>query len=161
MDLEDRSRRSNVVVFGISEDPAESEADLRRKVITDTFEKKLNVKCDSVARIHRLGKGATNRPVILYFQDYNEKTSVMKNVKKLKGTKIFIQNDYSQQTLQKRKLLWESAKADKSQGKTAFLIHDKLCVGDDLFIWNEAKNERQKYTVKPLRSPLTIWLAML
>lgn len=77
----------------------------------------------------------------------------MKNVKKLKGTNIFIQNDYSQQTLQKRKLLWESAKADKSQGKTAFLIHDKLCVGDDLFIWNEAKNERQKIRRNTTRKP--------
>lgn len=149
-DLEDRSRRSNLVVFGVSEPPNETESDLKRKVITEIFSDKLGVICESVGEIHRLGKHIGNRPVILFFQNFTEKMKVLKNASKLKGTKIFIQNDYSQHTLQKRKLLWESAKTDKFQGKKVGLFHDKLKVDDDYYIWNETTNERQK--LPPLKS---------
>lgn len=143
-DLEDRSRRSNLVVFGVPEPPNETESDLKTKVITEIFLNKLGVICESVGRIHRLGKHIGNRPVILFFQNFNEKTNVLKNASKLKGTKIFVQNDYSQHTLQKRKLLWESAKSDKLEGKKVGLFHDKLKIDNDCYIWNEATNQRQK-----------------
>lgn len=99
---------------------------LRSKAITEVFDRKLGVPCSSVARIHRLGRKVGKRPVILYFQDFNEKSSVLSNSKKLKGTGILVQNDYSQSTLTKRKKLWESARADKAAGKNVFLIKDKL-----------------------------------
>lgn len=82
-DFEDRSRRSNLVVFGISESPKETEAELKQKVIDATFKDKLGVTCKSVGRIHRIGKPGTKRPVILFFQDFNEKSDVLKNAKKL------------------------------------------------------------------------------
>lgn len=144
VDLEDRSRRSNLVVFGITEDRNETEDDLKRKVIRETFQQKLGVKCESVGRIHRLGKGPVKRPVILFFQDFNEKVAVLKNAKKLKGSKIYIQNDYSAHTLKKRKMLWESAKSEKAAGKKVYLVHDKLHVDGDTFIWNANSNQRQK-----------------
>lgn len=132
-DLEDRGRRSNLIVFGIPEKPDETESDLKRQVISEVFNSKLGVKCTSVARIHRLGRSGSNRPIILFLQDFTKKQAVLKRASKLKGTNIFVQNDYSKQTLAKRKLLWESAKAEKAQGKRAFLVHDKLRVDDDLF----------------------------
>ncbi|CAN7992876.1 unnamed protein product, partial [Ixodes hexagonus] len=141
-DLEDRSRRSNLVIFGVAESPNEDEEQLRSKVISDIFADKLGVPCTSIARIHRLGRNGTKRPVIMYFQDFIEKQTVLKNAKKLKGSKVFIQNDYSQSTLHKRKMLWESAKLDKTNGKRVFLVHDKLRINDDFYIWDEDANKR-------------------
>lgn len=43
--LEDRSRRSNLVIFGIAESPNENEEQLRAKVISDMFADKLGVPC--------------------------------------------------------------------------------------------------------------------
>lgn len=149
VDLEDRSRRSNLIVYGIPEAADENESILKEKVVNGVFEKKLKVSCKSVGRIHRLGRGGGNRPTILYLQDFNEKQLILKNAKKLKGTNIFISNDYSQRTLRRRKLLWESAKTDKNNGKNVYLIHDKLHIDDDTFVWNEDKNERVK--VSPTR----------
>lgn len=127
VDLEDRSRRSNLVVFGVEEDSEENDESLRRKVIDGIFERKLKQKCSSVARIHRIGRpGATKRPVIVYFQDFLEKETILRRAKNLKGTDIFVQNDFSRATLRKRKLLWKTAKDDKANGKEAYLIHDKL-----------------------------------
>lgn len=143
VDLEDRSRRSNLVVFGIPEEPNESEAVLRNKVITEVFERKLEVKCVSIGRIHRLGKPSEMRPIILYFQDFTEKEAVLSNAKKLKGTSISVQNDYCAETLRKRKLLWDSAKQDKDTGKKVWLVHDKISIDKQLYYWDNTSNSRK------------------
>lgn len=143
-DLEDCSRRSNLVIFGIPEDPSEKHSDLKQKVLNDLFSVKLEVSCLSVGRIHRLGRNGNPRPVIVYFQDYNEKQTLFKNARKLKGTKISIQNDYSRETLRKRELLWASAKDDRQQGKNVTVINDKLRVNRELVIWDENLRTRVK-----------------
>ncbi|XP_072142792.1 uncharacterized protein [Dermacentor andersoni] len=142
VELEDRSRRSNLVVFGIDDRTNETEADLRQKVIKDVFEDRLGVKCLSIARIHRLGKHPGKRPVILFFQNYMEKQEVLRNCKKLKGTQISVQNDFSVETLRKRKLLWQSAKADKEQGKKVALVNDKLRIDSQFYAWDDVSNTR-------------------
>lgn len=145
VDLEDRSRRSNLIVFGLPEDPKETDAILKQKVLTELFNNKLGVPCSSVGRIHRLGKPRGNiRPVIIFFQNYNEKQEVLQNAHKLKGTKLSIQNDYSKPTLQKRKLLWDSAKNEKLNGKKVTLINDKISIDNELYIWDDTANTRVK-----------------
>lgn len=105
-----------------------------------------------MGRIHRLGKPGKSRPVIIYFQDYNEKQNILKNAYKLKGTKVSIQNDYSPDTLKKRKLLWNSAKLEKQQGKKVILLHDKLSVDGELFTWDEIRNTRIKTRTQQRRA---------
>lgn len=148
VDFEDRSRRSNLIVYGIQEQSEEDEQILRDKVITDIFGRKLGQDCQSVARIHRRGKHQENRPVIVYFQDFTEKEAVLRNAKKLKGTNISISNDYSPSTRHKRRLLWQSGKQDKANGKTVTLIHDKLKVDGVLYVWDEARNDRHVLSPK-------------
>lgn len=141
-ELEDRSRCSNLVIYGISEVPNESSARLNDTVVTDIFAKKLDVSCTSVGRIHRLGRNGKNRPVILYLQDYSDKVAILRNAKTLKGTAIFIRNDYSQHTLKIRKLLWDSAKLNKAKGERVRLVNDKMWISDDVYTWDEALNVR-------------------
>lgn len=135
----------------MNEDPAETEPDLKRKVLTEIFDKKLHVPCRSVCRIHRIGKPGNQRPVIIFFQDFNEKEQVLMNANKLKGTEVSIQNDYSKETLRKRKLLWESAKNEKLQGKKVALVHDKLRVDKEKFVWDDITNSRIKLGASPNR----------
>lgn len=144
VDLEDRSRRSNLLIFGLQEEAGETETELKQKVVTDIFSEKLNVNCSSIGRIHRLGKPGKQRPVIIFFQNFNEKRDVLKNAYKLKGTSFSVQNDYSRETLRKRKLLWDSAKAEKKEGKKVALIDEKLRVDNDYFIWSDPTNSRVK-----------------
>lgn len=108
--------------------------------------------CSSVARIHRLGRSERNRPIILYFQNYREKQAVWKNVSKLKGSQISIDNDYSEDTRRKRKLLWESGKAEKAAGKKVFLVNDSLHVDNDIYNWNDTSNTR-KWLSKAKKDP--------
>lgn len=167
VNLEDYSRRSNLLVFGVPEAKSESENELKEKVIGNIFDKRLGVKVASVGRIHRLGKRIKKtgnsendsgrgeqktRPVILYFQDFNEKMAVFSNVKKLKGSKIYIQNDYSKETLRKRKLLWESARKDKDEGLDPKLYDDKLKINDETYVWDDLTGRRMKLILSPAQS---------
>lgn len=153
VDIEYRSRRSNLIVFGLIEKPNETEDVLRKEVVDELFCKKLNVSCSSIGRIHRLGRQAGNRPVIMYLQDFTEKQEILKNAKKLKGTEIYIQNDYSRCTLRRRKLLWDSGKIDKANGKKPYLVHDKLRIDDETFMWDDSKNMRVKVLTVPKPAP--------
>lgn len=147
-DLEDRSRRRNLVIFGYTEPEIEDSADLRKRVVDGLFKEKLGVTVTSVERLHRLGakRGDKPRPVILNFYDYNEKMLVLKNCPKLKGSPISIGQDYCRATLDVRSKLWNQAKEYKSQGRKVSLDYDKLRVDDDIYVWDAATD-----SIKPIR----------
>ncbi|CAN8026724.1 unnamed protein product [Ixodes persulcatus] len=146
--LEDRARRNNLIVFGIPETRSETDDELKTKVISDVFEQQLGVTGKTVVRIHRLGKKKEGkcRPVIMKLYDHNEKVQVFQNCKKLKGSKISVSNDYSQATLYKRRILWESASEERSRRLRVRLVNDEMQIGDETFIWNDAVGCREKVT---------------
>lgn len=143
VDLENRSRRSNLIIFGVPDEPNETEVKLRDKVVRDIFRDKLGINCTSVARIHRLGKASSGRPVITFMQNYSEKEALLKNARKLKGTGISLQNDYCADTLRRRRLLWSSAQDERERGKKVKLVHDKIRIDDALYFWDDAHNMRK------------------
>lgn len=59
------------------------------------------------------------------------KKKILKNAHKHKGSDVSIENDWSKETLRKGKLLWESAKSEKGEGKKVTLNYDKLHVDRD------------------------------
>ncbi|XP_042150731.1 uncharacterized protein LOC121838509 [Ixodes scapularis] len=143
-DFENRSRRNNLLVFGIPEVDKESEDDLKKKVIKELFEIKLGVQIASLERIHRVGykRNESCRPVIIKLFNYNEKLAVLKNCRKLKGTKISVSSDYARETREKRKKLWNSASENKANGDEVFLVHDKLKINNQTFEWDLKQDQR-------------------
>ncbi|CAN8025063.1 unnamed protein product, partial [Ixodes persulcatus] len=144
VDYEDRSRRNNLIVFGLPEQRGETRNDLEQKVIHETFSTKLGVTVSSVERIHRLGRlqEGKSRPVILRLFNYNEKQEVLNNCKKLKNTGLSVSNDYSQSTLSKRKKLWSSVQGDRQDDTRVRLVHDKLFVNGEVYTWDDEKDSR-------------------
>ncbi|XP_049516249.1 uncharacterized protein LOC125942146 [Dermacentor silvarum] len=144
IDYENRSRRNNLVVFGLTESANESAQVLNKRVVNDIFSKVLGIEITTVERIHRIGKVNPDRPrpVILKFYDYKEKNTVLKSCAKLKGTSIRISNDYAKETVLIRKKLWESAALDRDAGAKVVLVHDKLRINDQLYAWDDVRNKR-------------------
>ena len=54
---------------------------------------------------------------------FKEKRLVMNNANKLKGTNIFIDEDYSFETMEYRKNFWDEVKYLRSQGHIAYLSY--------------------------------------
>ncbi|KAM7302801.1 uncharacterized protein ISCGN_018309 [Ixodes scapularis] len=144
IDFENRSRRNNLIIYGLPEDDKGSEDDLKHKVIKELFDVKLGVQVMSLERIHRLGykRNESCRPVIMKLFNYNEKLSVLKNCKKLKGTTISVSSDYAKETREKRKKLWNSALTNRADGDDVFLVHDKLKINDQTYGWDPKQDQR-------------------
>nr|XP_037285720.1 protein unc-13 homolog C-like [Rhipicephalus microplus] len=141
-DLEDRSRRRNLVIFGFPEPGRENATELRKKIIEELIGDKLGVVVNSVERVHRVGKKRHDkvRPVLMNFFDYNEKLKVLKNCHKLKGTKISVNHDFCKATIAKRSKLWSHSNDFRAQGRKVSLDYDKLRVDDDIYEWDEQKD---------------------
>ena len=94
---------------------------------------KLNISTDELTneRAHRAGrKDPSGRPrtIVAKFQNYKVKEAVLKNKKGLKGTNIFVREDFSQRVLARRKELLPQMHEERRKGNIAFLRYDKLVV---------------------------------
>lgn len=78
----------------------------------------------------------------------NEKAAIFKHCSKLKGSNISISDDYSRDTISKRKSLWESARKCKQKGSKVKLVKDNLWIDSERFYWNEDKKTRPKVNTR-------------
>ena len=126
VDLEDRSRRCNLVFFNFKEAPNTKE-DCEKKV--DDLITSLNLLNGEDAwidRAHRLGKrkpenDSKPRPIIVKFAYYKQKEKIIQSGNKFKNCEINVCEDYSKQTLLVHKQLWKYGKQAKET-----LYHDNL-----------------------------------
>ena len=63
-------------------------------------------------------------------QSFKDKNIILKNVNKLKGSDLYINEDFSRETLELRKKLWEEVKQLCSEGKFAYLNYRSIITRD-------------------------------
>ena len=129
-DLEDRSRRNNLRIYGITEtndeiwEKCEEHAD-------QVFSQKLGLKNIRIERAHcakrkKGDKSKKPRPIVCNLLSFKDKKLILKNANKLKGTNLFIDEDYSFETMEYRKQLWDEVKYLRSQGNIAYLNYQSI-----------------------------------
>lgn len=94
--LEQYTRRDNLRIFGIEEDPDEDEDVLQAKVIEVAAEVGVKLEANDISIAHRLGRpDERGRPVIVRFCHRKKRNAVLGNKKELKKKqkKIFINED--------------------------------------------------------------------
>ena len=130
VDLEDRSRRCNLRIDGVTEKKGETWEQCEEE-IQNIFKEKLGLENINIERAQR-SKGKTNsnkpRTIVCKLLSYKQKKEVLKNAKKLKGSNIFINEDFCFETMQRRKELWEEVKRLRSEGQIAFLNYRSIVV---------------------------------
>ncbi|XP_077497108.1 uncharacterized protein LOC144107795 [Amblyomma americanum] len=137
-DLENRSRRSNVLFYGI-DDPEKSETWEESERLVNVFcKEKLGLTVESVSRAHRVGRFSSEkkRPIIAKFFNEREVDTVMSRGYKLKNTNLSISRDYSEAVREKRRKLLQFSKSIKKDGDKVRLVFNKLFVNDDLYMWS-------------------------
>ena len=128
--MEDRTRRNNLRIDGIPESNDESWDDTE-ELVKSMLKTNLNIENVTIGRAHRMTtrreRRGKPRTVIIKVLDFKDKTRILRNCKKLKGTNIFIYEDFSAETMEIRKVNWEEVKRlRKEEGKFAILIYDKI-----------------------------------
>ena len=102
--LEDYSRRDNMVISGIAENLGED----CREICASLFKNVFDMKNVEVVRAHRLGSNTVrNRKLIVRVKYFEDKQKIMKNRKilKEKNPGVYIDDDFSPETLRKRQNL--------------------------------------------------------
>jgi len=124
---EDRSRRNNVRFDGITEETGETWAQAEQKVLK-VLREKMDIEGAEIERAHRVGKVKNGKPrtIVAKFLRYKDKEMVLANWKGLKGTRIYVKEDFSADTLQLRSKLWTEVLNLRRQGKYAILKYDKI-----------------------------------
>ena len=132
-ELEDWSHRNNLRIDGIEESPDETWETCENK-IKDIIKEKLDIETDvELDRCHRIGKKRGSRPrtLICRFTKFKDKQCVLSNARKLRGTNIYIYENFSQDTMELRKYLWEQVLEYRRQRKFAYLNYRNIVVKDN------------------------------
>ena len=103
-DLEDRSRRDNLMIDGIAEVQNEM-WEQTEEILQNLFKEKLQLESISVERAHRVGNKEKNnkRTIVVKVASFKDKLKINSEAWKLKGTIISINEDYSKEMLEIKK----------------------------------------------------------
>lgn len=108
-DLENRSRRNNLIFYGLPDtNPKETYAQSEQIIINHCLKSFcLTVEPKEIERAHRLGRYTANRqrPIIVKLSSFKTKESILSNGPKLKGTKFSIGEDFTHPVRTARKEL--------------------------------------------------------
>ncbi|XP_047141104.2 uncharacterized protein MAL8P1.12 [Hydra vulgaris] len=124
IDLENRSRRNNLRIDGVKEKAGETWTECE-DTVKDIFKNQLKINSEVVVeRAHRVGKTKDSkipRTIVLKLLNYQDKNKILNAVKNLKGTGVFINEDFAKETIESRKKLWEEVKRLRGEGKYAII----------------------------------------
>lgn len=135
-ELEKELRKKNIIIYGIEEAKEEDVQCLKQKV--KEIITKLEVQCnenEDILDIRRIGKVDTNkiRPLLVETKNWNKKIEIMKATSKLKGTKIFLSDDYPKDIQNQRKILIQHMKEAKDQGHRVKLNYNTLIIDGRIY----------------------------
>lgn len=125
--LEDEKKKTNLIFFGVSE--AEKNNQLI-DYITKFIEKetKIPIQPYEINKAYRLGsKGINPRPILVSFTTTWKRNQILKN-KKNCSSGIHIKEDFSKETLERRRELIPKMLQERQKGKIAYIKKDKLIV---------------------------------
>ncbi|XP_050038876.1 uncharacterized protein [Dermacentor andersoni] len=147
-DLEDRSRRDNLIFRGIPDSPEswdQSEARVKSALLCVAD----NWPDNAIDRAHRIGPFVANkcRPIIVKFSNYKVKQKVLSARKKLKENSITMSEDFSPATRRIRSKLADFAKS-QSETEPYQLRYKTLVMNKKHYVYTaetDSVAERKKY----------------
>ncbi|XP_077558172.1 uncharacterized protein LOC144173781 [Haemaphysalis longicornis] len=143
-ELEDRSRRDNLIFHGIA-DSKESWEQTEIKLLTALTQVIDSFPTGSIERAHRLGTYSPGkcRPIIAKFSNYKVKEKTLSFRTELKTNNITVSEDFSLATRNARKKLLNFGKSWPGSPKFQ-LRHNKLFVNKKCFIYDATTDSVQQ-----------------
>ena len=128
---ENQSRRCNLRFDGVSEVDGETweqtEKNVRRAMTTALELPEAQVHAINIERAHRTGgTGTRARTIVVKLKSYKDRELVAAKKNRPRG--IYVNEDYSQRVMARRKELLPKMMKAREEGKIAYLTFDKLVV---------------------------------
>ena len=134
--LENQSRRNNLRVDGVKEKAGETweetEASLRQVFQRELQIPQQQVDALRIERAHRTGTANTqrDRTIVVKFDCFKDRDAILRAARTVKPRGTYLNEDYSQRAVARRKELIPAMKDARERGKIAYLSFDKLVVKD-------------------------------
>lgn len=164
--IENQTRRNNVRFDGIPESTPKAETwQESEEKVRNILKTKLGMtNTVHIERAHRVGpvsQGRINpRTIIVKLTHYKDREEVFRNARKLKGTRIYVNEDLSDRVLEKRREQIDLLHEARQQGKIAYFSYDRLIIKDrPTFVQQQESARpmtRSQSTSKPSTSPPAI-----
>ena len=132
--MERQFKDNNLIIFGMKQKKNESGHECEQSVRT-LISEKLQLSDDILLeKVHRLS-AKEDSPIIARFTERRQKTAVLKARQKLKGTDIFVNEDFTERVRDVRRKLMPVLRDARESGKKATLVYDHLIVdGKKVFL---------------------------
>lgn len=126
--LEKEKRKNNLVLYGV-EEIGKSERELLDYIKDAIEESGVPMNSQEISNVYRIGRISENknRPVVISLTTQWKKHLILKNKSNLPPNLNF-KEDFSKETLEKRKQLQPMVEEEKKKGNIAFIKYDKLVV---------------------------------
>lgn len=135
--IDRQNRRSNLVIQGLNI------ANNGEDSIRDEIELFIKTNLDVEVKIQKARKLA-NGMYWIQMGNTDDKYMVMKNKSKLRGQKIYINEDMSKEQREIQKKIEIHAKEERKDGKKVKIGYKKLIINGEKWNWNPIKNELEK-----------------
>ena len=133
VDQENRGKRSNLVLHGMSENISDNglEAEFLR-VCSEVLQLDRQI---IIERIHRVGNKSSHRPrtVVVKFLNYKDRLAVWNQRRLLKGSRLYLEEHFAIEIQQSRAQLLPYLQAARCRGEKASLVADKLWINNQKF----------------------------
>ena len=133
--IEGQSRRKNLIFHCVTESEKETWEQTEDKV-QRIIKEKLKIEGVSFERVHRLDTKIRPRPVIAKFTSFKQRSNVLQERKNLRGTDIFVNEDFTHRVREIRRNLQSFVKTFKEAGRRVNIVYDHLIVDGIRHDWD-------------------------
>ena len=101
---------------------------IKINILLNLFAKKLQIPITKVERAHIVGNKqiSEKKTTVAKFASFKDKQKVLSDIRKVKGTSININEDYSKETFKIMEENWKTVKELRKNGTYAILVYDKI-----------------------------------
>jgi len=145
--LEREIRKNKIVIHGVEEQKEESDMQIKEKIRVILTEMDVSINTEEeLTQIRRLGKEYEGRirPIMIEVRSWNKKIEIFNATKKLRGTKIYFEEDFSKEIIKQRKELIVFMKQYRKEGHHAILKYNNLLINGQKFSLDNLKQIEQQ-----------------
>lgn len=152
--LEREILRKNIIIRGIEDKEEENREETAGKLMTVIHKLGIQIRNEDIDEIKRIGKYIRDRqrPILLKLTTGNKKIEILRKSKDLKGTNIWLEDDYTKEVLAERKWLIPQMKEARNKGYKAYLKYNKLVVNDEIYGIDDLKIHEEETVEKPVET---------